>query len=263
MTSAAVGFQCPECVREGSATVRQARTVGGGLVTNSPGIVTRTIVAITCGFFVLQIFAPAVTRALALVSFAVAAGEWWRLVTVVLVHASILHVAFNMYALWLVGQQVEIWLGRSRFIGLYVISALAGSALSYMFGQGYSVGASGAIFGVFGALAVLSRRLGYDMRPAVALIAINLVLSFTIPGIDWHAHVGGLVAGTLLTIAFAYSPPRLRTVGAVGMSVVVVAVSLGMVVVHTQTIKDDPRQEPCVEHVHECLKQLDTKVLGL
>ena len=107
-----------------------------------------------------------------------AAGEWWRLVTVVLVHASVLHVAFNMYALWLVGQQVEIWLGRSRFIALYVISALAGCArLSYMFGQGYSVGASGAIFGVFGALAVLSRRLGYDMRPAVALIAINLVLS--------------------------------------------------------------------------------------
>ena len=136
-----------------------------------------------------------------------AAGEWYRLVTVVLVHASVLHIVFNMYALWLVGQQVEIWLGRSRFIALYVISALAGSAFSYMFGQGYSVGACGAIFGVFGALAVLSRRIGYDMRPAVALIAINLVLSFTISGIDWHAHVGGLVAGTLLAIAFAYSPP--------------------------------------------------------
>jgi membrane associated rhomboid family serine protease len=263
MTSAAVGFQCPECIREGRDTVRQARTVGGGLAENNGGIVTRAIVAVTVGFFVLQIFIPAITRALALVDFAVAAGEWWRLVTVVLVHASVLHVAFNMYALWLVGQQIEIWLGRTRFIALYVISALAGSALSYMFGQGYSVGASGAIFGVFGALAVLSRRLGYDMRPAVALIAINLVLSFTIPGIDWHAHVGGLIAGTLLTIAFAYSPPRLRTVGAVGSSVLLVAVCLGMVVVHTQTIKDDPRREPCVQQVHQCLKQLDTNVLGL
>ncbi|HTY72706.1 MAG TPA: rhomboid family intramembrane serine protease [Actinomycetes bacterium] len=263
MTSAAVGFQCPECIRDGRASVREARTLAGGRVGSRPGVVTRTIVYVTVGVFVLQVLSGEVTRQLALVNFAVAAGEWYRLITVTLVHGSILHVAFNMYALWLVGQQVEVWLGRWRFLTLYLVSALAGSSLSYAFGGGYSVGASGAIFGVFGALAVLYRRLGYDPRPALALIVINLALTFAIPTIDWHAHVGGLVAGVLLTLAFAYAPRRWRTQVAVATTAVLVVVSLGLVAGRTATLRQDPRQQACIQQVSTCLKLLQTDVSGL
>jgi membrane associated rhomboid family serine protease len=262
MTSAAVGFQCPECVREGAKSVRQARTIGGGLVRGGDGVVTRAIVLGTVGVFILQVISGAVTRELALVDISIAAGQWWRLVTVALVHGSVLHVAFNMYALWVVGQQVEIWLGRSRYIALYVLSALAGGASSFAFGAFYSVGASGAIFGVFGALAVLSRKLGYDMRTAVTLIVINLVLTFTFSGIDWHAHVGGLIAGTLLTIVFAYSPAAMRNAAAVGGSVVIVVVALGLTAVHTQHLRNDPTVRPLIDNHTAYEKRLDTNVLG-
>jgi membrane associated rhomboid family serine protease len=261
MTSAAVGFQCPECVREGRATVRQPRTVAGGLIRGAGGDVTRVIVAGTVAVFVLQIISENVTRQLALVDVGVAAGQWYRLLSVVLVHESVLHIAFNMYALWVVGQQVEVWLGRTRFITLYVVSALAGSAFSFAFGSEVSVGASGAIYGVFGALAVFSRRLGYDMRPAIALIAINLFLSFSISNIDWHAHVGGLVGGVILAVAFAYTPQSMRTMGAVAATALVVVAALGMTAVHTQHLRDDPSARQCIDQLNTCLAPLQINVL--
>lgn len=137
----------------------------------------------------------------------VAAGEWWRLVTVVLVHGGALHLAFNLYALWIVGPIVESLYGPVRFLGLYILCAIAGSTASYLFLPGLlSVGASGAIFGLFGVLLVADRV----HRPALTrgarnlttqiggLIVLNIAIGFISPSIDNAAHIGGLVAGAWL-----------------------------------------------------------------
>ena len=222
MTSAAVGFQCPECIKEGAASVREARTVAGGRIPSSDGLVTRIIVAVTVGVFVLQLLTGGVngtlTRTLELVGVEVASGEYYRLLTVMVVHAGILHILLNMYALWIMGPTLERWLGRLRFASLYVLSGLAGGVASYLFNSPVqpSVGASGAIFGVFGAVLVVARRMHFDVRGLVALIVINLLLPVVLPGaIDWRAHLGGLAAGILVGAVFVYPPatdahPRAR-----------------------------------------------------
>ena len=138
---------------------------------------------------------------------AVADGEWWRLVTVALVHAGPIHLFFNMYALWIVGPLLEALYGSARFVAIYVLAAAAGSAASFVINPGIDgVGASGAIFGLFGAIFVTDRV----HRPALTrsarslttqigmLIVINLVIGFAVPFIDWAAHIGGLLAGAWL-----------------------------------------------------------------
>ena len=164
-------------------------------------------------------------------------GEYWRLLTVVLVHGSIIHLAFNMYALWIIGPIVETLYGSVRFLAIYLACAAAGSAASYVFADArLSVGASGAIFGLFGVLLVADRV----HKPALTrgarsltmqigmLIAVNLVIGFTVPAIDNAAHIGGLVAGAWLglvivprgatTLASLWSRPAARpaTPGATG-----------------------------------------------
>jgi rhomboid protease GluP len=139
-------------------------------------------------------------------------GEYWRLLTVVLVHGSIIHLAFNMYALWIIGPIVETLYGSVRFLAIYLACAAAGSAASYVFADArLSVGASGAIFGLFGVLLVADRV----HKPALTrgarsltmqiglLIAVNLVIGFTVPAIDNAAHIGGLVAGAWLGLVIA------------------------------------------------------------
>jgi membrane associated rhomboid family serine protease len=145
-------------------------------------------------------------------------------------HASVLHIALNMYALYLFGPPLEATLGRARFVVVYFVSALGGSALSYAFSppNQYSLGASGAVFGLFGAFFVVNRRLGRDTAGLVALLVINFVFGFVARGIDWRAHLGGLIAGALCAVAIAYAPPSRRTAvqvgGIVGVSLVVLAV---------------------------------------
>jgi membrane associated rhomboid family serine protease len=142
----------------------------------------------------------------------VAAGQWWRLFTGAFLHAappSYWHILFNMWALYAIGPQLERMLGSLRFGAVYLLSALGGSIAVYLFGD-YAVGASGAIYGLFGAMFVIARRMGYDVRGVIWLIGINVVLTFVIPGISWQGHLGGLVAGALVTALFAYAPARNR-----------------------------------------------------
>ncbi len=108
-----------------------------------------------------------------------------------------MHLLLNMYALYLFGPPLEAALGRLRFIVLYLVSALGGSALSYAFSQpgDPSLGASGAVFGLLGAYLVVNRRLGRDTTSVMVLLAINFAYGFLVPRIDWRAHLGGLVAG--------------------------------------------------------------------
>ena len=144
---------------------------------------------------------------LALDKAGVQAGEYWRLVTPILVHGSLIHLGFNMYALWIIGPTVETLYGSPRYLFIYLACAVAGSTASYVFSPAlFSVGASGAVFGLFGVLLVADRvhkpaltRNARNLTMQIGtLIAINLVIGFTIPGIDNAAHIGGLLAGAWL-----------------------------------------------------------------
>jgi membrane associated rhomboid family serine protease len=251
MISASVGFQCPDCVRTGSGTghapdANRPRTIAGGTVAADPRLVTKVLLAINLVVFVLGAVNDRLVDALALIgqwppspflpSEGVAEGEWYRLVTSMFLHQEIWHIAFNMLGLWWLGGPLEQALGRARYLALYLISGLAGSALTYLLadpGQG-SLGASGAIFGLLGATMVLMRRLRYDMRPVVALLAINLVITFFWPGIAWQAHVGGLIAGAAIAYGLVHAPQgKRRTPVQFGVCALVLVVSLVVVVART------------------------------
>lgn len=237
MVEAAVGFHCPDCVREGNKGVRQARTVFGGRVDGDPGWVSKVLIGINLVAFVLEYAAPGFkTRLLDIGAFppppmqaqlGVAAGEYYRLLTSAFLHEGVLHLLLNMYVLFLFGPALESALGRWRFAGLYLVSALGGSAVSYAFSPPAqpSLGASGAVFGLLGAYFVVSRRLRRDTTPLLVLLAINLAYGFLVPRVDWKAHLGGLVAGGLVGLAMVYAPKERRTlVQVVGTVLVLVAV---------------------------------------
>jgi len=139
-------------------------------------------------------------------------GGWYRLVTAMFLHESLLHIGFNMYALFVIGRVVEQYLGTLRYIGLYFVSGLAGSAGALLQTPHAPVlGASGAIFGILGAMLVLEWQLTGSLRgQAAVLIVINLVISFVIPGISWGGHVGGLIGGILVMLAYAHWSDRGR-----------------------------------------------------
>jgi len=235
MRSAAVGHQCVECVREGGRTVRRARTVFGGRVSTTP-VVTYTLIAISVVVFLLQSADRSLEFRYALRALSVAGdGQYERLVTAAFLHYGIAHLLLNMWALYVVGQPLEQWLGRVRFIALYGLSALGGSVMVYLFSAPNSLtaGASGAIFGLFGAIFVVSKRLNYDVRGIALLIVLNLVITFTFRGISWQGHIGGLVTGAALALAFAYAPRQSRTLIHVGASLAVAAAVVALVVFRT------------------------------
>lgn len=131
-------------------------------------------------------------------------GGWWRLITTAFLHANIIHIGFNMFALWVIGAPVEQYLGRVRFLSLYLVAGLAGSAGALLQTPFITVGASGAIFGILGAMLILEwQATGKLGGQAMTLIVINLAFSFTFSGISWGGHVGGLIGGILATLAFA------------------------------------------------------------
>jgi len=166
---------------------------------------------------------------------AVAHGGWYRLVTSMFLHGSLIHIGFNMWALWVIGTPVEQYLGRARYVGLYFVSGLAGSAGALLQAPHTpALGASGAVFGVLGAMAVLEWQItGRLAGNAVTWILINLVISFTIPNISWGAHVGGLIGGILVTFGYAHWRGGRAQYGQLGLGGVVglVAVAVGSVAI--------------------------------
>ena len=128
-------------------------------------------------------------------------GEYWRLITVALTHGSITHLLFNMLALWQLGHSIETIYGKGKYVVILLGSLLAGSAASYFFNPSNvpAVGASGMIFGLFAALLVTGRRYGIDYKNVIGVIVVNLLITFLVPNIDWHAHVGGLIGGAITT----------------------------------------------------------------
>ena len=218
MHSAAVGHQCEECVREAARTVRQPQTSFGGREYGANPVITYALIAINVVMFVLQSMSPNLQSDLVLHSPSVAAGDWYRLVTSAFMHYGVTHLLFNMYALWIIGPPLEKALGRLRFTALYALSALGGSVLVYLLSplNAATAGASGAVFGLFGAAFVVGKRLNLNVGWVVGLIAINLAITFVIPAlggqqISWQGHIGGLVTGAVVAAAYAYAPRERRT----------------------------------------------------
>lgn len=169
---------------------------------------TKNLIFLISGCFILSLLQPSLQFDLALYGAQVDNGQYWRLLTVALVHGGWLHLLFNMLALFSLGTPIENFYGRRNYIFILFTSLLAGSVTSYLFNppQTLAVGASGMIFGLFGALAVTGRRMGANLKEAASLIGINLVIPFLIPGIDWKAHLGGLIGGALA--AFVLKPKK-------------------------------------------------------
>ncbi|MGH7546190.1 MAG: rhomboid family intramembrane serine protease, partial [Gemmatimonadota bacterium] len=212
MIPAPVGFQCPECVAQARREFRRGpgRPFRGGV--NA----TKALLYAIAAVFVVEVVVggpqalfngPSGRRLFdlgALQPLAIADGQYWRLFTAMFLHAGLLHIGFNAYALWLFGSMLESNLGRTHMVVIYFVSGFLASAASYAFGpvEALGVGASGAIFGIFGAFIAFNYRRRHlalaaaNLRWAATLILLNLFLAFGFAGrIDWRAHLGGLIAG--------------------------------------------------------------------
>ncbi len=166
-----------------------------------------TLITVICAFYLYELVDSGIIGTFALygIDLLKVTNEWYRLVTVALVHDNSstipIHLAFNMLALHSLGTPIETFLGRNKFLIIFFVSLIGGSITSALFlgYSGYSIGASGAVFGLFGAWAVISRRIGAEVKSTLVIIGLNFVLGFTIGGVDWRAHLGGLITGALVT----------------------------------------------------------------
>lgn len=247
---ASVGFQCVECVREGQRDQPAARTRFGGVIRGNDGVVTKVILGINIVIFVLGMLSPALIQWMQLVGrigFAdqigaaggVAGGEVWRLITSVFVHAQIWHLAVNMFTLWILGPPLERLLGRARFTALYLVAGLTGSAVAYAFTDPRVgvVGASGALFGLFGATVMLSRKMKADMSWFLGTLAINVVINVLFARfLSWQGHLGGFIGGLLLGAALAYAPRERRDLYQILGFVGVGLLAIGLIVWRTASL---------------------------
>jgi rhomboid protease GluP len=174
-----------------------------------------TLITVICAFYLYELVDSGIIGTFALygIDLLKVTNEWYRLITVALVHDNSstipIHLAFNMLALHSLGTPIETFLGRNKFLIIFFTSLIGGSIASALFlgYSGYSIGASGAVFGLFGAWAVISRRIGAEVKSTLVIIGLNFVLGFTIGGVDWRAHLGGLITGAVVT-KFLLSPSR-------------------------------------------------------
>jgi len=221
MTFGPVGIRCPDHSGKAQGAQRIVQNVQRRSV-RSPGIVTTTLIAINVGVYLLQLAGGAPVSASggwiyehgALVIRALSSdgqlvglgeGEWWRLLTAAFLHYGPIHLGMNMLSLWWIGRPLEDWLGPFRYILLYLVAGLAGSAGALLFSpDGVTVGASGAIFGILGAAIVLERQRTYVLGgSAITLLVVNLAFTFAVPGISIGGHLGGLAGGALAILALS------------------------------------------------------------
>ena len=247
MRDAAVGFHCPSCVAEGAKSTRQGRTPYGGRRTGNPALTSLVLIGANVAVW-LAIMATggrgsrlvdqlaltargrcedlggggyyphapeqacAVRNGVTWVS-GVSDGAWWQLVTSMFTHVEVWHLGFNMLALWFLGPQLELAVGRLRFLALFMLSGLAGSAVVYWFAdaQVQTLGASGAIFGLLGALLVVAIKVGGNVSQLGIWLLLNAVITFTFPNISWQGHLGGFLGGLAVGAVLVYAPRKGRT----------------------------------------------------
>jgi len=222
MTQASVGFHCPECVRSGSQ-----RVIRGRELTARRPPVTVTLIAVNVAVFFLDrailidgltlrqrgfLFGPLVQT-----------GEWWRVVTAGFLHADLLHLGFNMFLLWILGQNLERLLGSARFAVIYLAGLLGGSLAATLFDfSSGGLGASGAVLGIAGALVAVLWSSGRSIRetPLGGLLLLNLALPLLSPQISFWAHAGGALGGFVAGWLLLNLPGRLRNTDNAGVAVV-------------------------------------------
>jgi membrane associated rhomboid family serine protease len=237
-------------VREGNRGTRRAATVFGGRPAAS-AVVTWALVAINVLLYLIELGDPNVGNDLGMIGRGfvqggnglqgVAEGQWYRLVTAAFVAPTglgFLDIVFNMWALIILGPPLERLFGHLRYLVVYLVSALGGSVVLLLFAPyELALGASGAIFGLFGAWIVVSRKLRLDMRWILGLLVLNFVIDFAGRNlIAWQAHVGGIIVGGLLAAAYAYAPRANRALLQGGGTIVLVAILVVAVVVRDHQI---------------------------
>lgn len=238
MRDASVGFQCPSCVSEGAKSVRAPRTLAGGAISGREGGVSMALIGINLLAFVIQLAtgdrSSDIYQNGAMQGYVVADGDYWRLLTSAFLHAGLLHIAFNMYALYLFGPFVERALGTWRFIVAYLTMAIFASVFVYVLTDPLvvTIGASGAVFGLFGMALIFLLKAKQDVTTLLVLLALNAFLS-TRGGISWQGHLGGFVIGCLLGLAFAYAPRDRKRLVQVTVFVVVWIGMIATIVVRT------------------------------
>ncbi|MPZ64300.1 MAG: rhomboid family intramembrane serine protease [Pseudonocardiaceae bacterium] len=240
LREASVGYHCVDCVAEGGRTQRYATTVAGAEPSGRELVIPLLIAVNVAVFVVTVVQAGSLGRndtaelfqRWALLPVAVADGDVWRLVTSGFLHFGPIHLALNMLVLWVIGRDLEAVLGRSRFLTVYLVALLGGSAAVFALERvdSLTAGASGAIYGLMGALLMVLLRLRRSPGPALFIIGINVVITFTVPGISLYGHLGGLVFGTVTAAAMVYAPRDRRAPVQIGAAAALVAIAVAVVV---------------------------------
>ncbi len=217
MSTAPVGIRCPDHAATGRPLGQTVKAARPSLTLDST-LVTKALIAVNVVFYLITVAQGAGVNSpggalfndFALYGPLVADGDWWRLVSAAFLHASLLHIAFNMLALWWIGGPLEAAIGHWRYLTIYAVSGLAGSAGALLAEpRAVTVGASGAIFGLLGAMVVVQwQSTGSIAGPATTLILVNLAITFAVPNISWGGHLGGLVGGALATLALTHFGTR-------------------------------------------------------
>lgn len=239
MVQAPVGFHCPVCVNQAARRRPTPRTQFGAVVGSGKPVVTYTVIGICAVMYLLQIAPALLPQAgrmpdvTSLFAYAPAfTSTWypdfepWRMLTSAVLHSPSngMHILFNMLALWFVGRVIEPAIGPVRYAVLLVFSAFGGSVAVLFLTDPFipTVGASGAVFGLFGALFIMMRSSGSETGGIVALVGINMVISFLVPNISWQGHLGGLLAGALCAVVISKIPrgPRRTLWQGLGLSAV-------------------------------------------
>jgi membrane associated rhomboid family serine protease len=240
MNSAAVGFQCPSCVKEGAKTTRSGRAPYGGAPSANPAMTSIGLIVLNIAVWVTITANDALVDRLAILPAGrcvagngyypnateatctglnahwvsgVADGAYWQPITSIFSHVEVWHIAFNMMALYFLGPQLEMILGRARFLAVYLLSGLAGStAVMWLSSEsGQTLGASGAIFGLMGALLVVGLKIRANVQQLLFWIGLNVVFTVTASSfISWQGHFGGLVGGAVLAAIVVYAPRKGR-----------------------------------------------------
>lgn len=259
-----MGFQCPSCVAEGAKSTRSGRTAYGGKRSTNPQATTIGLIGLNVAVWIaILVTGGRGSRLVDLLAIrphgfcqignggfdtgravctaengaympGIADGAYWQLLTSAFTHVEVIHIGFNMVALYLFGPQIEMALGRLRYLALYLVSGLAGSVLVYWAAPEFqsTVGASGAIFGLLGGFLILTLKIGGNVRSILVLLGLNAVITFSIPNISWQGHLGGFLGGVAVSAMLVYAPkgPRRSVVqgASIGALVAVLAVAVAV-----------------------------------
>lgn len=220
LTPASVGFHCRQCIAESAGGRAAPRTISGARLADRV-VVTPILIVVNLAAFVVTALQSRSVMSLSgselylaggLIPVEVSSGEYWRLVSSGFLHGNLVHIATNMISLYFLGVPLERILGRVRYLTIYLLSLFGASVSVMLFSAPVSltIGASGAVYGLMGALLVTFRRLRYDLRQLLVIVALNVFITFQFPGISWQGHFGGLVIGALVGAAMVYPAPRNR-----------------------------------------------------